>query len=247
MGGPGGGYQNVEMWQASVMGTSSMMGGQSYMSSYQAQALETVTTPAGTFANALHVREQRGASYVRDVWYAPGVGMVKMNDGTNAAVLTGYTIPGAVSQPGGGAPPLAFTPETGLWWNPNESGTGYNIQVQRGVLVATMYSYTTAGDPVWYLAVGPLTNAGDRVVAAGTLDRYRGGQCASCMYQKPSLIGQRWRHYLYVHIPHDRDRTTARRPRHPDSAGSVVGRVARARRHDNGIAGHHCQWRPEGH
>ena len=189
MGGPGGGYQNVEMWQASVMGTSSMMGGQTYTSSYHAQAMETVTTPAGTFANALHVREQRGASYVRDVWYAPGVGMVKMNDGTTAAVLTGYAIPGAVSQPGGGAPPLAFTPETGLWWNPNESGTGYNIQVQRGVLVATMYSYTTVGDPVWYLAVGPLSNAGDGVVAIGTLDKYRGGQCASCMYQKPALIG----------------------------------------------------------
>jgi hypothetical protein len=189
MGGPGGGYQNMEMWQAGVMGTNSMMGGQSYTSSYQAMALETVTTPAGTFANALHVREQRGSGVVREVWYAPGVGMVKMNDGTNAAVLTGYTIPGAVAQPGGGAPPLAFTPVTGLWWNPNESGTGYNIQVQRGMLVATMYSYTSSGDPVWYLAVGPLTNAGGGVAATGTLDKYRSGQCASCMYQRPSLVG----------------------------------------------------------
>ena len=65
-------------------------------------ALETVTTPAGTFANALHVHEQRGSGYVRDVWYAPGVGMVMMSDGTNTAILTGYTIPGAVPQPGGG-------------------------------------------------------------------------------------------------------------------------------------------------
>ncbi len=189
MGGPGGGYQNMEMWQAGVTGTNSMMGGQSYTSSYQAMALETVTTPAGTFANALHVREQRGSGLVREVWYAPGVGMVRMNDGTNAAVLTGYTIPGAVAQPGGGAPPLAFTPVTGLWWNPNESGTGYNIQVQRGVLVATMYSYTSAGDPVWYLAVGPLANAGGGVAAMGTLDKYHSGQCASCAYQKPSMVG----------------------------------------------------------
>src|SRR6266542_6468533 len=100
------------------------------MSSYRAQALETVATPAGTFSNALHVREQRGSGYVRDVWYASGVGMIKMTDATSAAVLTGYTIPGAVPQPGGGAAPLAFIPTTGLWWNPNESGTGYNIQVQ---------------------------------------------------------------------------------------------------------------------
>jgi hypothetical protein len=177
------------MWQAGVMGTNSMMGGQSYLSSYQALALETVTTPAGTFANALHVREQRGSGVVREVWYAPGVGMVKMIDGTNAAVLTGYTIPGAVAQPGGGAPPLAFTPVTGLWWNPNESGTGYNIQVQRGVLVATMYSYTSAGDPVWYLAVGPLANAGGGVAAMGTLDKYRSGRCASLHLPKASMVG----------------------------------------------------------
>jgi len=68
------------------------------MSSYQAQALETVATPAGTFSNTLHVREQRGSGYVRDVWYASGVGMIKMTDATSAAVLTGYTIPGAVAQ-----------------------------------------------------------------------------------------------------------------------------------------------------
>ena len=188
MGGTGGGYQNAEMWQVGVMGTSSMMGGQSFMSKYQANALEAVTTPAGTFSNALRVHEQRGSGYIRDVWYAPGVGMVMMNDGTNTAVLTGYTIPGAVSQPGGGAAPLAFTPVTGLWWNPNESGRGYNIQVQRGVLVVTMFSYTTVGDSIWYLAVGPLTNAGGGVAATATLDIYRGGQCASCMYQKPTTI-----------------------------------------------------------
>jgi hypothetical protein len=185
----GGGYQNMETWQTGVMGTSSMMGGQAYVSRYQAAALETVTTPAGTFANALHVHEQRGSGYSRDVWYAPGVGMVMMSDGVNNAVLTGYTIPGAVPQPGGGAAPLAFTPNAGLWWNPNESGTGYNIQVDHGVMVVTMYSYSAAGDPVWYLAAGRLANSGDGVAGTGTLDKYRGGQCASCMYQMPTMMG----------------------------------------------------------
>ena len=186
---PGGGYQNMEMWQAGVMGISSMMGSQSYMSTYQALALETVSTPAGTFQNALHVREQRGSGYTREVWYAPGVGMIKMMDATSTAVLTGYTIPGGVG-PGGGAAPLAFTPVTGLWWNPDESGTGYNIQVQRGVMVVTMYSYVAGGDPLWYLVVGSLANSPGGVMAVGTLDKFRGGQCASCiMYQMPSLMG----------------------------------------------------------
>lgn len=189
MGGPGGGYQGAGMWQAGVMCTSSLYGGQSYTSSYQALALETVNTPAGTFTNVLHVREQRGSGYVRDVWYAPGVGMVMMNDGVNNAVLSGYTIPGAVAQPGGGAAPLAFTPVTGLWWNPSESGSGYNVQVQHGTVVVTMYSYTPAGDPIWYLAVGGLANSGNGVVATGTLDKYRGGQCPSCMYKGPAPMG----------------------------------------------------------
>jgi len=91
--GPGMGYQNAEMWQAAVNGMNTMMGSQSYMSSYHAQALETVTTPAGTFVNALHVREQRGTAYVRDVWYAPGVGMVRWMDGLEEALLTRATLP----------------------------------------------------------------------------------------------------------------------------------------------------------
>ena len=131
----GGGYQNIGTWQVGVMGTGSMMGGQSYMSTYQALALETVSTPAGMFANALHVREQRGFEVTRDVWYAPGVGLVKMTDGTNAAVLAGYSIPGGASAPTG------FTPVTGVWYDPNESGSGYGLDYQNGVLIVQVYSY----------------------------------------------------------------------------------------------------------
>jgi len=185
----GGGYQNMETWHANVVGASSMMGGQSFMSSYQALALETVVTPAGTFSNALHVHEQRGNGDARDVWYAPGVGMIAMNDGTSVAMLTGYTIPGAVPQPGGGAAPLAFMPVAGLWWNPDESGSGYNVQIQHGVLVMTVYSYTQGGDPIWYLGVGKMNNAGSGVAATGTLDKFHGGQCASCTYTPPSIAG----------------------------------------------------------
>ena len=88
--GPGMGYQNAEMWQAGVAGMNTMMGGQSYMSSYKALALETVVTPAGTFPNALHVHERRGNGYERDVWYAADVGMVRWMDSQEEALLTKY-------------------------------------------------------------------------------------------------------------------------------------------------------------
>ena len=91
--GPGMGYQNNETWQTGVAGMNSMMGPQQYTSSYQADALETVVTPAGTFTNALHVHEQRGSGYVRDVWYAAGVGMVRWSDADEEALLVKMTLP----------------------------------------------------------------------------------------------------------------------------------------------------------
>ncbi|MFO1305646.1 MAG: hypothetical protein U1F54_18105 [Burkholderiales bacterium] len=185
----GGMYQNAGTWSTSVHGSHDMMGGEDHMSSYQALALETVTTPAGTFQNTLHVHEQRGSGYQRDVWYAPNVGIVMMQDATVTMQLSGYTIPGGVAQPGGGAAPLGFTPVTGMWWNADESGSGYNLQVQRGTLVMTMYTYDPAGTPLWYMGVATMHNAGTAVTAAGTLDRYAGGQCMSCGYQKPVVAG----------------------------------------------------------
>ena len=77
-------------------------------------------------------------------------------------------------------------PQIGLWWNPNESGTGYALDYKHGVLVVTVYSYQQNGAPQWYLAAGPLPNT----TFSATLDKYTGGQCISCAYAgRPSLIG----------------------------------------------------------
>ncbi len=61
------------------------------MLSYQAVDLESVTVPAGTFANALKVIQAQGT--INITWYAPNVGIVKAlhSDGTTA-VLKSYTI-----------------------------------------------------------------------------------------------------------------------------------------------------------
>ena len=82
----------------------------------------------------------------------------------------------------------ALTPVNGHWWNPNESGTGYNIDVNSGgVMVLTVYSYKTTGDSEWYLAVGTLSVDGK---FTATLDKYRNGQCISCAYSgRPTAVG----------------------------------------------------------
>lgn len=82
----------------------------------------------------------------------------------------------------------AFQPRSGVWANLHESGSGYTIEVQEGVLVITTYSYQPGGAPQWYLAAGPMTN--DQHNFTGTLDKYVGGQCISCVYSgNPTLIG----------------------------------------------------------
>ena len=40
----------------------------------------------------------------------------------------------------------AFQARTGQWWNSNESGSGYNIDIQNGVLVVTVFSYEQSGE-----------------------------------------------------------------------------------------------------
>jgi hypothetical protein len=80
----------------------------------------------------------------------------------------------------------ALTPQVGLWWNPDESGTGYAIDYKHGTLVVTVYSYTVGGAPQWYLASGPLSGT----IFTATLGKYTGGQCISCPYTgSPSLLG----------------------------------------------------------
>jgi hypothetical protein len=83
-------------------------------------------------------------------------------------------------------PPPAITPQVGLWWNPNESGSGYALDYKHGVLVVTIYSYTTTGAPQWYLASGPLSGS----TFTSTLDKYVSGQCIACSYfGRPAAVG----------------------------------------------------------
>ncbi len=81
---------------------------------------------------------------------------------------------------------VGITPQVGLWWNPDESGSGYALDVKHGVVVATIYSYTVQGPPIWYLAFGPL-DANNTVTA--TLTKYVNGQCISCTYVTPTENG----------------------------------------------------------
>jgi hypothetical protein len=84
-----------------------------------------------------------------------------------------------------GTPPSLIVPTVGLWWNPAESGSGYALDYKHGVLVVTVYSYTTGGAPIWYLASGPMSGN----TFTSTLDKYQNGQCIACSYRPATING----------------------------------------------------------
>ena len=83
---------------------------------------------------------------------------------------------------------ISFQPRTGHWNNiQNESGRGFNIDIQDGVMVLTMYAYDQSGNAQWYIATGNMTN-GQRDFT-GALEKFVGGQCVTCGYKAPQSNG----------------------------------------------------------
>src|SRR5271169_959800 len=80
---------------------------------------------------------------------------------------------GSVTWPGGTTPIQRFdivpggstaaqpatNPEVGWWWNPNEGGRGFAVEVQNGTMYFAGYMYDTSGNSTWYLASGPMASS----------------------------------------------------------------------------------------
>lgn len=72
----------------------------------------------------------------------------------------------------------AFQPRTSLWYDTGESGDGFNVENQNGVLVLAVYSQMGNGDSERNLASGAMTNTDHTFTAM--LDEYCNGRCISC-------------------------------------------------------------------
>lgn len=85
-------------------------------------------------------------------------------------------------------PARAFTPESGWWWNPDESGRGFNIEIQDNVAVISTYVFEPSGDPIWFLGTGRVLGYGGSdpsPFVQTQLDGYENGQCITCDYDDP--------------------------------------------------------------
>jgi hypothetical protein len=75
-------------------------------------------------------------------------------------------------------------PSPGLWYDPDESGRGYVIDVQGDTMIVTSYVYDAQHNPIWYLSSGTYNH--DTGVFTSTYDSYTGGQCFGCAYTAPT-------------------------------------------------------------
>jgi hypothetical protein len=76
-------------------------------------------------------------------------------------------------------------PTMGLWYNAQESGRGYDIDLQGDTMIVTTYIYEASGDPIWYLSSGTYDHATG--LFQSTYDSFSGGQCFGCPYQAPDV------------------------------------------------------------
>lgn len=80
---------------------------------------------------------------------------------------------------------LAVTPiQSGWWWNPNESGRGFSIEVSQNTLFMAGYLYDSSGRATWYTSAGPITN---NTLYQGVLQSFGNGQTLSGLYKPYSL------------------------------------------------------------
>lgn len=82
-----------------------------------------------------------------------------------------------------------FTPslaafQNGWWWNDQESGTGYFIEVQGSQAFIASFMYDTLGQPTWYAS---LANLASNNSLSGPLDMFSNGQSLSGSYKAPSV------------------------------------------------------------
>ncbi len=77
---------------------------------------------------------------------------------------------------------FAMDPDTGWWWNADESGRGYAIERQGDTIFFSAFLYDDSSFPTWYTAI---LNRDTQQGFSGTLQQFQGGQTLSGSYQVP--------------------------------------------------------------
>ncbi|TWO66682.1 hypothetical protein FN976_26590 [Caenimonas sedimenti] len=176
------------VWYSGVGNMTSTAAGQEFRGTLQrhvggqAGTSRTPKTPAASaFADVAILFSAAGAARVQ----LPGRSYTAYRFALSAAQLP--------SQPEGQR--SAVQPETGIYWNPAESGRGYTIEMLNGIANVGVFHYDSSGQPVWNLvSAGLPVNA----TALGDFAAYRGGQTLAGAYTAPDRLADSSRFELRV-------------------------------------------------
>lgn len=87
-------------------------------------------------------------------------------------------------------PAQAFTPESGWWWNPDEPGVGYNIEIQDNYMFVAAYTYQATGNPraaTFFTAQGLMQN--NNTFTTSEVNTFQNGTCPTCgTYTAPQTV-----------------------------------------------------------
>lgn len=77
-------------------------------------------------------------------------------------------------------------PKNGWWWNPQESGRGFTLEVSGNLMFLASYLYDESGHATWYVTAGRFFADGS---FSGSLDAYAHGQALTASYRPASFLG----------------------------------------------------------
>jgi hypothetical protein len=107
---------------------------------------------------------------------------VHFNDDTHGMLTwPGGTI--AIERQRFGGPDLPVPPDPGWWWNDQESGRGYSVEVQGDRIFIVGFMYDDSGRPVWYYSAGQMASETEYT---GPWLQFANGQTMTGPYQPPS-------------------------------------------------------------
>jgi alpha-tubulin suppressor-like RCC1 family protein len=88
--------------------------------------------------------------------------------------------------PGGSTATIpSGTPQAGWWWNANEPGRGFSLEIQNGNILIAGYMYDANGNPIWYSSQGPMTGTSSY---QGNWIQYGYGQTLTGSFQSASVV-----------------------------------------------------------
>ncbi|HFD12544.1 MAG TPA: hypothetical protein ENJ32_08770, partial [Crenotrichaceae bacterium] len=76
-------------------------------------------------------------------------------------------------------------PDSGWWWNPDQSGRGFVIEQQGDAIFFAAFLYDDSGFPTWFTS---LLNRDSEQDFSGVLQQFQGGQTLLGSYQPPATL-----------------------------------------------------------